>query len=94
MAVNPHTVTSPLKRLKNMRVVHQHVDWSLAIGLWDNNPALLIRWNGDADHPMGNPVSHARATWFVLPEDFWSSSLSLVPVEAGAEALKWLNDQK
>jgi hypothetical protein len=35
--------------------------------VWDGNRALLIRWNGDPEHMMGNPVSHANPTWFVLP---------------------------
>jgi hypothetical protein len=91
MAVNPHTVTSPLKRLRNLRVVYQARHWSLAIGFWDGNRALLIRWNGDDETPMGNPVSHARPTWFVLPDDFWDTSLKIVPGSPGIDALRWLN---
>lgn len=79
MAVNPRLVISPKTRLDGLRVLHQAKGWSLAIGLWDGNRALLTRWNGDAQHLLGNPVSRARPTWFVLPEDFHGAILGLIP---------------
>jgi len=91
MAVNPGTVTSPVRRLSHLRVIHQTQDWSLAIGVWDRvYRSLLVRWNGDIDHPMGNPVSHGHPTWFVLPEDFHAGALALVPNSNASSADEWL----
>ena len=93
MAIPPHLVTAPLKRLKGHTVVHTTADWSLATGLWDGHRSLLIRWNGSVGQPLGNPVSHANPTWFVLPPDLWASSLSVADDQTKAhEASEWLND--
>ncbi len=90
MAINPHNVKSPLRRLKGHRPIYYVTDWTLAIGIWDTNRALLIRWNGDTDHPMGNPVSHANPTWFVLPPDLHAVTLSLVLEPNRTSATDWL----
>jgi hypothetical protein len=89
--VNPWTVTSPQRRLKALRVIHHAVDWSLAIGIWDGSRVLLVRWNGDARQSMGNPVSHANPTWFVLPHDFRDLILNnLVANPNQMSAREWL----
>lgn len=41
---------------------------SLAIGRWDGDPVLAMRWNGTDDKPLGNPQSRGLPTWFVVPE--------------------------
>ena len=90
MAVDPNKVLSPRKRLKDLRVVHRDEDWSLAVGIWDKMRALLTRWNGDEDRPLGNPVSHAHPTWFVLPQHFHAPLLGLVPSLEADTAVQWL----
>jgi hypothetical protein len=90
MAVNPHTVVSPQDRLSRPCVIHITQWWSLAIGIWDGDRALLVRWNGDPDHLMGNPVSHANPTWFMLPEDFHDLLLTLVLAPNQSNAKHWL----
>ena len=30
------------------------------------NEVVATRWNGKASKPLGNPVSHGHATWFVV----------------------------
>jgi hypothetical protein len=74
LAVNPRAVISPQDRLDQLRVIHIHPNWSLAIGLWDGDRALLTRWNGDAQRPLGNPVSHSYPTWFVVPAEFQNAA--------------------
>jgi hypothetical protein len=93
MAVNPWTATSPNTRLAlgSLRVIHHVPAWSLAIGVWDGNRALLIRWNGDPEHMMGNPVSHANLTWFVLPEDTHSAILAIISDPNQTSATEWLS---
>jgi hypothetical protein len=41
---------------------------SLAIGRWNGRPTLAMRWNGNAENPIGNPQSRGIPTWFILPE--------------------------
>jgi hypothetical protein len=41
--------------------------FSLAIGRWGNERCLAVRWNGNGEHPNGNPVAGGHATWFPLP---------------------------
>ena len=48
---------------------------SLAIGRWENNPALAMRWNGTKDGPLGNPQSRGLPTWFIVPEQHWKQIL-------------------
>jgi hypothetical protein len=43
---------------------------SVARILWKDegvtNEVVATRWNGNSDQPLGNPVSHGHATWFVV----------------------------
>jgi len=48
---------------------------SLAIGRWDNNPVLAMRWNGNKSNPLGNPQSRGLPTWFVVPDQYWKQIL-------------------
>ena|ERR1035441_9607842 len=48
---------------------------SLAIGRWDNNPVLAMRWNGNEDNPIGNPQSRGLPTWFIIPDQHWKAIL-------------------
>jgi hypothetical protein len=77
------------------KVIYHTADWALAVGLWDKEPAMVIRWNGDEKQPLGNPVSRANPTWFVLPEDFWAPALALVPTDRRKEAAAhlWPSDK-
>jgi hypothetical protein len=46
----------------------------LAIGRWDNEPVLAMRWNGSGDTlsptPIGNPQSRGLPTWFIVPRTY------------------------
>ncbi len=53
---------------------------SLAIGRWDDEPCLAIRWNGKEGSPVGNPQSRGLPTWFVLPEDYAEKILLQLPL--------------
>lgn len=90
----PHLVLSPKDRLSRLKVVHAFPLWALATGIWDKTShVLLIRWNGDPDRPLGNPVSTGHPTWFVLPDDLHECVLAQVPDDASLdrnEARRWL----
>ena len=93
MPADPHKVVSPRARLDEPKVIHNAGSWSLAVGIWDKSSrALLIRWNGDDDRPLGHPVSFGRwPTWFVLPEELQEAVLSTLPDPQAKEALEWLD---
>jgi len=48
---------------------------ALAIGRWNNEPVLAMRWNGNSENPLGNPQSRGLPTWFIVPEQHWKQIL-------------------
>jgi len=73
--ITPDKVISPRRNWRLIRVLEdgaqydsekQHV--AIAIGTWDNDPVLAMRWNGRKGHPIGNPQSRGLPTWFVIPK--------------------------
>ena len=40
---------------------------AFAVGEWDGEPVIGVRWNGDEENPIGNPQSRGLPTWFILP---------------------------
>ena len=94
--VHPRHVVSPKSRLRFPRAIHAGNEWSLAVGLWDGQRALLIRWNDDASKPLGNPISRSRPTWFVLPGTFRQAALKEVALsnpERARKAEGWLEGE-
>lgn len=70
--IDPTTVVAPRNRIKSVEVLYDGKDggWSLARLAFDNDECLGIRWNGTDEEPgIGNPQSHGKPTWFVLPKD-------------------------
>lgn len=72
--VNPKDVRSPRESWNLIDVLYDGGPgpdaYALAIGDWEGNRRVAIRWNGTDDKPAGNPQSRGIATWFVLPPDF------------------------
>ena len=63
--------------------------WSLAIGEWEGERRLAVRWNGHdgpTGSPAGNPQSRGIATWFILPPEFEEHLRAIIPVEKRAIA--------
>lgn len=65
--------------------------WSVSLGTWDGDRAMLIRWNGDANHKLGNPASHGWPTWFVLPQEFYTCALAQATTVNAHSAREWLD---
>ena len=67
---SPNHVNSPKAHWTLIAVLEDRGEWdtSLAVGRWDDDPCLAIRWNGGKDNPVGNPQSRGLPTWFVLPK--------------------------
>ena len=58
---------------------------AVAVGRWDGNPVLAMRWNGGAANRLGNPQSRGLPTWFVLPAGPYTEAIiALVPAEKQA----------
>ncbi len=72
--VDPHTVLSPRNRVGSVDVLYnsgRHAgSWSVARLNYDGVPDRIgIRWNGSEEtEGPGNPQSHGKPTWFVLPD--------------------------
>jgi hypothetical protein len=60
---------------------------ALALGRWDNNPVLAVRWNRHKDNPIGNPQSRGVPTWFILPEKYNEAILQLGAISPEKVAL-------
>jgi hypothetical protein len=70
MVVRPQDVKSPKEHWTLIDVVVETDDWSLAVGEWDGQRCLAVRWNGNDQRPNGNPISRGKPTWFILPDEF------------------------
>ncbi len=73
--MKPQDALSPRNRLDpgSLNVIYTAPDgsWSLGEIIWDGDPRVGCRWNGDINDPedKGNPRSHGQGTWFVLPDE-------------------------
>jgi hypothetical protein len=68
--IDPDTVVAPRSRVTAVEVVHNAGEWSVARLEYDGEECLGIRWNGNEREPgIGNPQSHGRPTWFVVPDE-------------------------
>ncbi|WP_234555355.1 hypothetical protein [Thermus caliditerrae] len=67
--VDPQTVTSPKARWKLVCLLYNEGKggYSVALGLWDDEPALGLRYNGDEDpSDKGSPIVRGKPAWFIV----------------------------
>jgi len=67
--VRPEEVLSPKSRVGGiLEVIHDPGEGGMSVAriLWDGEPVVATRWNGNSKQPLGNPMSRRRATWFVV----------------------------
>ena len=52
---DPNIVKSPRKYVSNLSIIYDggEVSWSLSKMLWNEDPAMGIRWNGNEESPLG-----------------------------------------
>jgi len=67
--VRANDVVSPKTRWQFISVLRDdgRGNTVFAVGVWDGRPVIGVRWNGDAENPIGNPQSRGLPTWFILP---------------------------
>jgi hypothetical protein len=69
--IGPEEVLSPRKRVGPiLEVIHDPGENGMSVAriIWDEEPVVAIRWNGNSDEPLGNPMSRRQPTWFVVGE--------------------------
>lgn len=73
----PEDVISPRQRWSLIKVLHDGGagNYSIALGRWDNEPVLGMRWNGIEESPIGNPQSRGLPTWFIVPGNYQDNIL-------------------
>jgi hypothetical protein len=80
--IDPKTVLSPRGSVSNVEVVFNTGpvgnSWSVARLLWENEPAVGIRWNGEdgTERGVGTPQARGNPTWFIVPAELAKSVLS------------------
>ncbi|SRR6266404_6064025 len=75
--IQPEQVLSPRSRVGGIvEVIHDPGENRMSVAriLWDEEEVIATRWNGDANRPLGNPLSRGRATWFVV-DDYAAASV-------------------
>lgn len=77
---DPNDVTSPKSNWTLGRVIFNGGpgSWSVAEGIWDGEPAIGMRWNGEHDASAhGSPQSRGYPTWFIVPSEMESAAKSI-----------------
>lgn len=83
--VLPSAVASPKAHWNLLKVIldtgentETNQGFALAVGQWDGNPCLALRWNGGRSTSLlGNPQSRGLPTWLIVPEALTEKMLSL-----------------
>jgi hypothetical protein len=87
-SIDPRTVLSPKASIRNLNVIFdgglwddanpRWSGWSMAELIWEDSPAVGVRWNGQVGEGVGNPQSRGLPTWFILPEPLARIALDCV----------------
>lgn len=96
--VEPTTVVAPRTVISEVQVIYDsHSDrasgesWSVAKFLWEGEPRLGMRWNGDSrGKSIGTPQAFGQPTWFLIPKELEDKILEKAETLArgGYDALK------
>lgn len=90
--ITPDLVSSPKRNWKLLKVLDPGSEntGAVALGRWDDNPVLAMRWNGTEKNPLGNPQSRGLSTWFIVPDEYRDSIMSTFSAEKQALAKTFL----
>jgi hypothetical protein len=66
-----------------IEVIHDPRENGMSVAriIWDNEPVIAVRWNGNSEQPLGNPMSRRHPTWFVV-DGYAASSVEQAAREA------------
>lgn len=64
----PDQATSPRQHWSIIKVLVPAASerMAIALGKWDGQPVIGLRWNGTDEAPVGNPQSRGLPTWFIV----------------------------
>lgn len=87
--VPPTSVISPKQHWTLISVLKVNDDegTALAIGRWDKDAVLAMRWNGSEKNPIGHPQSRGLPVWFVVPNEYHEAILSAAKLSADKTTL-------
>ena len=90
--VKPNEVVSPKARWKLIAVLEDggRGGMSYALGEWDGEPRIGVRWNGDSENRIGNPQSRGLPTWTMLAPKLHMSVIQGLPADEQLLARKFL----
>lgn len=80
---------SPKRRWTLIAILYdtdEEISPAIAIGRWDAELVLAMRWNGTSENPIGNPQSRGLPTWFIVPSEFRDAILDKIPTDQRALA--------
>ena len=65
----PEDVVSPKTRWQLVDVLYDggEGNWAAALGIWDKDICLALRWNGTGEGGIGTPSSRGYPSWFIVP---------------------------
>lgn len=85
--IPPSEVVSPRRQWSFISVLddpEKPGECVLALGRWENEPVLAMRWNGREDNPIGNPQSRGLPTWFIMPARYSKALVGTLSAEKQA----------
>ena len=80
--VLPDQATSPKLNWSIIKVLVPSAEegMAIALGKWDGEPVIGLRWNGTDDSPVGHPQSRGLPTWFVVERgDYTEAIIEALP---------------
>lgn len=86
--IRPEEVLSPKSQVRAvLEVIHDPGEDGMSVARiqWGNEEVIATRWNGNAEQPLGNPVSRGHATWFVV-DGYAADSLERAAREAAEKS--------
>jgi hypothetical protein len=86
--VHPEAVLSPRNRVGGViEVIHDPGENGMSVAriIWDEAPVVAVRWNGNTEQPLGNPMSRRQPTWFVV-DGFAAASVEQAAREAAEKS--------
>jgi hypothetical protein len=94
--IHPATVTSPQHSVANVNVIWDGKawtagdpwsGWSVCRLTWEGNPAVGVRWNGNAGDPrdVGYPNRFRYPTWLILPSPIGDAVVACAAEHAASQ---------
>jgi hypothetical protein len=86
-SIDPLSVTSPRRCVSEISVVYdgglwvegdEWTGWCVVRLLWEGEPRVGIRWNGEMGKDAGSPNSRGFPTWFIMPQPIGEALVEII----------------